>query len=163
MHGWARVSVRQDNECRRAQTGSGITSMPAVNKFSYRGCAPRSHGHLSPRFYELKSYCDGVFWDYKVLPVDLTSKTAGYDSHNEEFYWKERHWCPQQRHIWMACHWETRRHAWHSDAGTSRGECCRLQYKSRTMQASSHSHIRPGSTQLNSTQQRSTDAGVWHL
>jgi len=40
MHGWAKVSV---------------------NKFSYRGCARRSPGHLSKQFYELRSYCDGVF------------------------------------------------------------------------------------------------------
>jgi len=61
MHGWARVSV---------------------NKFSYsyRGCASRSRGHLGPQFYELKSYCDGVFYDYEVLPVDLTAIELPYNN-----------------------------------------------------------------------------------
>jgi len=29
-------------------------------KFSYRGCTPRSPGHLSQQFYKLRSYYDDI-------------------------------------------------------------------------------------------------------
>ena len=98
-------------------TGTGCADWPTNKRYSWK-------------FNTNESLCD-------IRPHDLIGKTAGYDSHNYEFYWTECSRCPQQWHIWIACHQETRSLAWHSDAGTSQGDCYRLQYKSRTMQASS--------------------------